>query len=64
MKNLKATTAWIFKKYQKKINVNISFSVENMFIDIKQMCGVKVSPQKAYRAKRNILELIGGGDHI
>lgn len=64
MKNLEATTAWIVKKYQKKINVNISFSVENMFIDIKQMCGVKVSPQKAYRAKRNILESVGGGDHI
>lgn len=64
MKNLEATTTWIIKKYQKKINVNNSFSMENMFIDIKHMCGVKVIPHKVYRAKRNILESVGGKDHI
>ena len=64
MKNLNPTVAWIVRKYHKKIMIDLSFYVENIVIDIKQMYGVKVTVQKAYKAKRKILESVSSGDHV
>ena len=64
MKNPEATTAQVVRKYQKKITADLSFFVENMVIDIKHMYGFHVSAQKAYKAKRKILESTGGRDHV
>ena len=64
MKNLNPTVAWIVRKYHKKIMIDLSFYVENIVIDIKQMYGVEVSAHKTYKVKRKLLESAGGEDHV
>lgn len=64
VKNPEARIYWIMRKYHNKRIVDFSFFVDNMIIDIKQICGVEVVPQKAYGVKRKILESAGGKDHV
>ena len=58
--SLKATSPWIAKKMFEAVKLNPKMSLKSMEATLRQQFNVEVGPQRLYKAKKRILEALGG----